>query len=161
MKVISGIKPGDRERIKEILESSGFFYDFEVGTALEIADETLARGMAESGYFWLSVFEGERMEAFCNYGKNDFSVHSWDLYWIAVDQDARQMGYGSQLLKAVEEDVILRGGNILWIETSGRSLYVPTESFYRRNGYVLEASLKDFYGPGDPKQVYKKVLRDF
>jgi hypothetical protein len=50
-------------------------------------------------------------------------------------------------------------GLILWIGISGRSLYASTEGFYRSNGYELQASLKDFYGPGDPKQVYAKVLK--
>jgi hypothetical protein len=50
------------------------------------------------------------------------------------------------------------GGKILWIETSGRPLYASTEGFYRRNGYELQASLREFYGPGDPKQIYSKVL---
>jgi len=50
------------------------------------------------------------------------------------------------------------GGKILWIETSGRPLYAPTEMFYQGNGYKLQASLPEFYGPGDPKQVYSKTL---
>ena len=33
-----------------------------------------------------------------------------------------------------------------------------TEAFYKRNGYDLHASLKDFYADGDPKQIYSKVL---
>jgi len=62
------------------------------------------------------------------------------------------------LLKEIEDDVRNSGGKILWIETSGRPLYASTEGFYQRNGYALAASLKDFYGPGDPKQIYTKVL---
>ena len=62
------------------------------------------------------------------------------------------------LLKAVEEDVKHSGGKILWIETSGRPLYASTESFYRKNGYTLQASLKDFYAPDDPKRIYSKML---
>jgi tellurite resistance protein len=42
--VSSGITPDDRKDIEEILRSSGFFYEFEIQTALEIANETLAKG---------------------------------------------------------------------------------------------------------------------
>ena len=63
------------------------------------------------------------------------------------------------LLKAIEGNVVKMGGKILWIETSGRPLYASSEAFYIRNGYTLAASLKDFYGPDDPKQVYFKVLQ--
>jgi GNAT superfamily N-acetyltransferase len=156
--ISGGLSRDERNRIEEILRSTGFFYDFEIGTALEIADATISSGMEESGYYWLKVTDGDGIIAFANYGKNDFSTHSWELYWIAVNHDSRNKKIGSALLNAVEEDVRKRGGKILWIETSGRSLYESTESFYRRNGYELKASLADFYAPGDPKQIYSKTL---
>jgi ribosomal protein S18 acetylase RimI-like enzyme len=156
--ITEGIEAGDRERIGAILRSTDFFYDFEIETALGIADETLKKGMQASGYFWVKANINNEMAAFANYGRNDFSTHSWDLYWIAVHQDFRNMKLGSQLLRAVEEKILSAGGKILWIETSGRPLYSSTEEFYRRNGYELQASLKDFYAPGDPKQIYSKVF---
>lgn len=156
--VSKGIKSGDRKSIEEILRSSGFFYEFEIETALEIADETLAKGAETSGYYWLKVTDEDGVVAFANYGKNAFSLHSWDLYWIAVHQNSRNKKLGTVMLKAIEDDVRKQGGKILWIETSGRPLYASTEGFYRKNGYQLQASLKDFYGPDDPKQIYSKVL---
>lgn len=156
--VSKGISSDDRKNIEDILRSTGYFYEFEIMTALEIADETLSRGMEKSGYTWMKVTIEGNLVAFANYGKNSFSTHSWDLYWIAVHMSSRNKKLGSVLLKAIEDDVRESGGKILWIETSGRPLYESTEEFYRRNGYTLNASLKDFYGPGDPKQVYSKVL---
>jgi GNAT superfamily N-acetyltransferase len=156
--VSKGIKSEDRKSIEEILRSSGFFYEFEIETALEIADETLEKGTEKSGYYWLRATDEDGVIAFANYGKNAFSTHSWDLYWIAVHQNSRNKKLGSVMLKAIEDDVRKLGGKILWIETSGRPLYASTEGFYLKNGYQLAASLKDFYGPGDPKQIYSKVL---
>jgi GNAT superfamily N-acetyltransferase len=75
-----------------------------------------------------------------------------------VHENSRNKKLGSVLLKAIEDDVREMGGKILWIETSGRPLYASTESFYHKNGYQIQASLRDFYGPGDPKQIYSKVL---
>ena len=159
MNMISeGISVTDRKQIEEILRSTDFFYEFEIQTALEIADDTILKGMDASGYYWLKITDEDGMVAFGNYGKNAFSTHSWDLYWIAVHQNSRHKKLGSALLKATEDDVRKRGGKILWIETSGRPLYASTEGFYKNNGYALQASLKDFYAPGDPKQIYSKVL---
>ena len=156
--VSKGIKSEDRKSIEEVLRSSGFFYEFEIETALEIADETLAIGSEESGYYWTKVTDEDGVIAFANYGKNAFSTHSWELYWIAVHQNSRNKKLGTVMLKAIEDDVRKLGGKILWIETSGRPLYASTEGFYRKNGYQLQASLKDFYGPDDPKQIYSKAL---
>ena len=156
--VSKGIKSEDRKSIEDLLRSTGYFYEFEIQTALEIADETLAKGSEISGYYWVKITDEDGVIAFANYGKNAFSTHSWDLYWIAVHQNSRNKKLGSVMLKAIEDDVKKLGGRILWIETSGRPLYASTESFYRKNGYQLQASLKDFYGPDDPKQIYSKVL---
>jgi GNAT superfamily N-acetyltransferase len=159
MAVVSkGISVNERKNIEDILRSTEYFYEFEIETALEIADDTFAKGIERSGYFWMKVTDEDGLVAFANYGKNAFSTHSWDLFWIAVHQNSRNKKLGSLLLKAIEEDVRKSGGKILWIETSGRPLYESTESFYRRHSYILQASLKDFYGPGDPKQIYSKVL---
>ncbi|MCJ7449621.1 MAG: GNAT family N-acetyltransferase [Bacteroidales bacterium] len=153
-----GIEKKDRKNIEAILRSTDFFYEFEIQTALEIVDETLSEGMEKSGYFWMKVTDEDGVVAFANYGKDDFSTDSWELYWIAVHQNSRNKKLGSVLMKAIEDDIRKSGGKILWIETSGRPLYASTEGFYVRNGYKLQASLKDFYGPGDPKQIYAKVL---
>ncbi len=159
MQTISrGINAADRKAIEEILRSTDYFYEFEIQTALEIADATLAKGEEKSGYMWMKIVDDDGFIAFANYAKNDFSTHSWDLFWIAVHQNSRNKKLGSLLLKAVEEDVKKAGGKILWIETSGRPLYASTEAFYQRNGYTLQASLKDFYAEGDPKQIYARVL---
>jgi GNAT superfamily N-acetyltransferase len=160
MIVSEGISQVDRKYIEDILRSTGFFYEYEIKTALDIADITISEGIENSGYHWLKVSDEDGIiTAFANYGRNDFSVHSWELYWIAVNEKVRNLNLGSILLHRVEENIIKEGGKILWIETSGRPLYAPTEAFYRRNGYELQASLKDFYGQGDPKQIYAKRLK--
>jgi len=157
--ISEGIKTGDKKGIEDILRSTNFFYEFEIDTALEIVDATIAEGSEKSGYYWVKAVDANTIVAFANYGRNLFSVHSWELYWIAVHNESRHKKLGTRLLKAIENDIIRKGGKILWIETSGRPLYASTEAFYVRNGYHLAASLKDFYGPADPKQIYFKVLQ--
>ncbi|MGI6323601.1 MAG: GNAT family N-acetyltransferase [Bacteroidales bacterium] len=156
--ITRGITKEDRKKVEEILRSTDFFYEFEIDTALEIADETISKGSESSGYYWMKISDENGLVAFANYGKNDFSTHSWELYWIAVHNNSRHKKLGARLLSAVEDDVKEHGGKILWIETSGRPLYAPTELFYKKNGYELHASLKEFYGPGDPKQIYAKFF---
>ena len=38
-------------------------------------------------------------------------------------------------------------------------MYQPTQAFYTRGGYVLEATLRNFYAEGDDKLVFVKRLR--
>jgi len=156
--ISKGISVNDRKSIEDILQSTGFFYDFEIEIALSLVDDTISYGTENCGYHWMKLNDDNGMVAFANYVKNSFSVHSWDLYWIAVYQNSRHRNLGTLLLKAVEDDIRNSGGKILWLDTSGRPLYAPTENFYKKNGYTLQASLKDFYAPGDPKQIYSKIL---
>jgi len=156
--VLKGISANDRKSIESIVRSTGYFHEFEIQIALEIADETITRGSEKSGYTWIKIADGDELVAFATYGKNPVSTHSWDLYWIVVHQDSRNKKLGSVLLRAIEDNVRESGGKIIWVETSGRPLYFSTEAFYKNNGYILQASLNNFYGPGDPKQIYSKVL---
>jgi len=152
------ITADDRPVLEVILKSSGYFYDFEVDVALSLADETIEKGQEKSGYYWIRLIEDGKVIGFANFGPNPSSVHSYDLYWIAIMEEHRQKRYGSLILKNAEERIRALGGKIVWIETSGRPLYEPTRGFYLRNGYELEATLRDFYGPGDAKLVYRKEL---
>jgi GNAT superfamily N-acetyltransferase len=152
------ISPADRSELKAILSSSGFFYDFEIEVALSLADETFDKGQEGSGYYWVRLIEDGKVIGFANFGPNPSSVHSYDIYWLAVLDKFRQKHYGSLILKKAEERIKELGGKIAWIETSGRPLYEPTRHFYLKNGYEIEGTLRDFYGPGDAKVVYRKEL---
>ncbi|MBK9390160.1 MAG: GNAT family N-acetyltransferase [Bacteroidetes bacterium] len=101
MQTISrGITAKDRKAIEEILRSTDYFYEFEIETALEIADATIAKGEEKSGYIWMKIVDDDGFIAFANYAKNDFSTHSWDLFWIAVHQNSRNKKLGSLLFKS-------------------------------------------------------------
>jgi GNAT superfamily N-acetyltransferase len=152
------LTPEDRPALEAILASSGYFYDFEIEVALSIADETFEKGQEKSGYYWIRLLEEGKVIGFANFGLNPSSVHSFDLYWVAVLDEYRKKHYGSLILTEAEKRIKSLGGKIVWIETSGRPLYEPTRYFYIKNGYELEATLRDFYGPGDSKLVYRKEL---
>jgi ribosomal protein S18 acetylase RimI-like enzyme len=63
-----------------------------------------------------------------------------------------------ELLKKVEEKIREMGGKRIYVETSSREQYEPTRLFYSRCGYRKEATLKNFYSPGDDKVIYLRVL---
>ena len=50
------------------------------------------------------------------------------------------------------------GGTRLYAETSSRDQYEPTRAFYLRRGYTVAARLPEFYGSGDDKLVYSKLI---
>jgi len=150
--------PQDRESIRKILESTGFFYPDEIETAVELLDERLARGVA-SGYYFLFADQGGRTVGYTCFGPIACTRASYDLFWIGVRQDCRGQGVGKLLLQETEKVILgMKDGARVYIETSSRELYVPTRGFYLKAGYREEATLEDFYGPGDGKVIYVKAL---
>jgi ribosomal protein S18 acetylase RimI-like enzyme len=94
------------------------------------------------------------------YGPIPATRESHDLYWIAVAPERQGRGLGRRLLRAVEREVARAGGRRIYVDTSGRDAYAPTRAFYERAGYVREATLPDFYAPGDAKVIYRKQLAE-
>lgn len=149
--------PTDTESVREIVESSGFFYPAEIEVARELILERLSKG-TQSGYYFLFAETGERVVGYTCFGPIPCTLESYDLYWIAVHQSRRGSGIGRDLLMRTEKIIRGMGGTRIYVETSSRDQYRPTNAFYRACGYRNEAALHDFYGPGDGKVIFVKIL---
>lgn len=154
---ITEVTAADLERVRKLVESTGFFYEHEAEIAVELVQERLARGEASGYYFLMAEADGQLLGYTC-YGPIACTVGSFDLYWIAVSPRTQRMGLGKRLVAETEERVRREGGRRLYIETSNRELYQPTRGFYEACGYHREAVLAEFYGPGDDKVIYSKAL---
>jgi len=151
------VRTSDPQRVREITASSGFFYDEEIDTAVELVEERLAKGI-KSGYHFIFAEDGDRTLGYSCFGPIACTKSSFDMYWIAVAGEARGKGLGTKLIEASEAAIRAMGGSRIYVETSSRALYDPTRAFYLARGYVEEAKLVDFYGPGDAKVIYVKVV---
>ncbi len=151
-------RPADGAAVRRILESTGFFYEHETAVAVELVDERLAKGEASGYHFLFAEDAGGNVLGYTCFGPIACTVGSFDLFWIAVHNDCRGQGLGQRLLRETERRTAGMGGRRIYIETSGRDQYEPTRAFYRRCGYVQEAVLAEFYGPGDDKTIYVKAL---
>ncbi len=158
MKFRRELKASDVAAIRDILNSSGFFYDHEVAVALELVEENLNKGEEASGYVFLIAEDEDKLLGFACYGKNPCTEDSFDIYWMAVRQDQRGSGIGREMVKRIEEDIASLSGKNIWIETSSRPLYEPTRMFYVKIGYTLVAELPNFYAKNDHKSIYLKTV---
>jgi len=150
------VRDEDLITVREIVESTGFFYPGEVDVAVELVDERLHRGDA-SGYFFAFVEMDGRTVGYSCYGPIACTASSFDIFWIAIHSDAQRHGMGKWLMSVTEELIFARGGTRIYVETSGREHYLPTRSFYDRCGYQKVAELPEFYGLDDSKVIYLKT----
>lgn len=147
----------DVENVRNIIESTGFFYPHEVKIAVELIEERLSKG-AESGYEFIFAEADGKTAGYSCFGLNPSTKKSFDLYWIATYKELRGKGIGKLLLEETCRKVKQMGGTALYAETSGRPLYEPTRKFYENNGFSCEAVLKDLYDDGDDKLVYVRRI---
>lgn len=148
----------DKAQITDITARAGVFNQEEVDSVPAMFDEYLALGAEASGYHFIVYREEDQVLGFAIYGYRDLTDGVYDLYWIAVDPNARRKSVGRKLLAACEDAVRTEGGRIIIAETSGTAEYASTREFYVRTGYVNEASIRDFYSVGDDLKIFVKRI---
>lgn len=152
------ISEADREPLRNITLSSGYFSPEEVDTAMEVFDDTLSQ--SQPGYQYVLAQIVNELAGYACWGKDELTESSYELYWIAVSQQHRSLGIGKKLLHAVEVAIANECSTEaqLFIETAGREQYLPTRLFYERQGYLQAALLDNYYSPGDDLVIYSKLL---
>lgn len=152
---------GDLERVKEIAVAAEMFSTAEVAFFDEMLHGALDGSM--DGHQWLAVeSESGEVIAAAQFAPEPFSDRMWNLYFIAVDPTVQGTGVGSALMTYVENELRCRGESIartLIVETSSTNQYARTRGFYAMLGYDHEATIRDFYAPGDHKVVFWKSVR--
>jgi D-alanine-D-alanine ligase len=151
------LAPADRPAIAALVSATGFFNPEEVEVALELVDDRLAHGRASHYRFLVGEVEGE-VAGYACWGPIAGTAAAADLYWIVVDPRFQGRRVGAALLAASEARMAAEGRTRIYVETSTRAQYEPSRAFYRAQGYHLAAELADFYGPGDGKAMFLKVL---
>lgn len=112
-----------------------------------------------SGYVFLIYRDDDgRPLGYASFGHHPLTQGTYDLYWIAVDPIAQGHGVGRALLAQVETEVLARGGRLVLIETSDTSAYASARRLYETGGYRCEATIRDFYAPGDSLLMFSKSL---
>lgn len=150
-------RQSDIQAVREIIVSTRFFYDHEVEIAVELVEERLKEGESSGYYFVFADLDGKTVAYSC-FGSDIMSKTCYDLYWIATHNDYRGKGIGRKLLAETEKHSRAMGCIILIAETSGLPHYAPTRAFYENTGFLLEATIKDYYTIGDDKLFFTKRI---
>jgi len=144
-----------RARLETLVRDTGLFREAEVRTAVELLDEALD---GDDDYRFLGAFDGDELVGYACFGPTPDTLGTFDLYWIAVDRNRQGAGIGTQLVTAVEQQLIADGCRLIVVETSSRPEYDPTRRFYEARGYGKQATIPGYYAPGDDLVVYIKDL---
>jgi len=154
--VLRAPRAADRASVQTIVEATGVFRPDEVAIALEVFDGAVAAPGRD--YWGVGAYDDDQLVGFALYGPVPCTVAAWDLYWIAVNPAVHGAGIGRQLMTHCEAAITAEGGRLIVVETSSRADYEPTRAFYQRLGYRVQATIPEYYAPGDALVVYTKFL---
>jgi ribosomal protein S18 acetylase RimI-like enzyme len=154
--MVSSANPTDGPGICAITTSAGVFTSEERDALMVMWQEHLSLGVERSGYEFVVERDGADVLGYACFGHRDLSRGVFDLYYIAVDPEARRTGVGRRLVRTAERAARDAGGRMLIAETSGTAAYSATRRFYASVGFHLEATIKDFYGKGDDLAIFVK-----
>jgi len=153
--IIRQTKHDDTPALQAILDGTDLFPS---EILPDMLDDFL--GNREEGEVWLTCEEGGAAIGFCYAVPEALAEGTWNMLAIAVLPGCQGRGAGSLLVKHLE--AALRDGEepgrILIADTSGTDAFARTRDFYRGNGYVEEARIREFWGEGDDKVVFWKSL---
>jgi acetoin utilization deacetylase AcuC-like enzyme/GNAT superfamily N-acetyltransferase len=152
------VQEQDADRIRRLVQVTGYFSAEEIEVAVELVNEHLLKGAAVSGYHFLFAERYDRLVGYTCYGPVPATASSYDLYWIAVHPDFRRRGLGKMMLAETEQIIRRSGGTRIYADTSMRVQYASTRAFYEHCGYQIESVLEDFYAPGEAKAIYCKSI---
>lgn len=146
------VEENDLPWLKEVIDSSGLFPS-------DMLDDMISPYLENKNPddIWLTL-EKDRPIAIVYCAPEKLTEGTYNLYLIAVMKSHQGVGVGRHLLRELENHLKQSNVRVLLVETSGNPEFALTRKFYVQNGYVLEASIRDFYKEGEDKIVFWKKL---
>lgn len=145
----------DLPSIKRIIDDNELFPSEMLD---DMTSDYLTKPQKECPEIWLTEIKDEKPVSVIFCGPEKMAEGTFNAWLIAVAPSEQGKGYGSRILKYLEDLLRERGERILLIETSGNDEFAKSRAFYEKNGYDQEARIREFYQAGEDKIVYRKAL---
>ena len=156
--VITDARPEHVASARRLSVETGMFEHEESG---QVEEQLLAVIRGQEPGTVLTAVDGPEVVGAGYFAPEPFSDRCWNLYFLVVDKDHHGIGIGSRIVIGVEQRLRDLGpgqARVLLIETSSTEQYVNTRAFYVARGHAQEATVRDYYGPGDHKVIVWKQL---
>jgi ribosomal protein S18 acetylase RimI-like enzyme len=144
----------DISALKAVLDGTGLFPS---ELLADMVSGFLSDG--ESHDIWLTCEMEGKAVGFCYAAPEELTDGTWNMLAIAVHPSSQGHGVGAAIVKQLEATLVDRGERVLIADMSGAQEFEQTRQFYRKNGYMEEARIRDFWAAGNDKIVFWKALR--
>jgi ribosomal protein S18 acetylase RimI-like enzyme len=141
--------------IIHLIERAGVFGRADVACVRELLDDYFHKP-DHGGYEFIVYRHDSGLAGMACYGPAPLTEGTFNLYWICVAPEVQGRGIGRLLWSKVEGCIRRHGVRLLIAETSGLPAYRRARDFYLANGCQRQATIPDYYAPGDDLVVYAK-----
>ena len=149
--------PEDTATLKQLTAGTGVFKEHEVEVLQVVMDDYHA-GDEDSQHVAIVAEDEGRIVGYAYYAPDVMTDRTWFIYWIAVAKDIQAKGVGTAIMRYLEDDVRNRHGRLLLLETTSLPHSELTRKFYKKQGYAVAGTVKDFYADGDDMVIFRKRL---
>jgi ribosomal protein S18 acetylase RimI-like enzyme len=152
---IRAVERGDEDGLAAMLSATGLFPEHELAEVMSMLAGHL-EGSLDGEHRWAVGVEGGRPLGAAYWAPERMTDGTWNLYMLAVHPERHGQGLGQALVRHVERSCAAEGVRLLLVETLGTPAFEPQRRFYRTCGYEEEGRIRDFYGDGFDKVIFRK-----
>ncbi|MEM8909511.1 MAG: GNAT family N-acetyltransferase [Bacteroidota bacterium] len=143
----------DLPALKQVLDSIELF----PSSMLEAMISDYLNNPQTQDIWFTKVKDGQAVSlGYC--APEKFTEGTYNLYAIGVKGDLQGQGIGGEMMEFIEQYLQQNGQRILIVETSGTPDFELTRNFYLKQQYTAEATIREFWKPGDDKVIFWKKL---
>lgn len=153
--LIRPVESSDIVPLLDMLQKSGQFDDEGV---LHVRDTLKNYFSGESDELWFSAEqEGFAGIAYC--APEVMTNDVWNLLMLWISPAHQRQGVGSALIKQIEKELRNKHARLLLVETSSLIDFSAARAFYSKQGFIREATIRNYYAINDDKVIFIKDMQ--
>ncbi|MDU6686944.1 ribosomal-protein-alanine N-acetyltransferase [Phytobacter ursingii] len=153
--LIRPVESSDIVPLLDMLQKSGQFDDEGV---LHVRDTLKNYFSGESDELWFSAEqEGFAGIAYC--APEVMTNDVWNLLMLWISPAHQRQGVGNALIKQIEKELRNKHARLLLVETSSLIDFSAARAFYSKQGFIREATIRNYYAINDDKVIFIKDMQ--
>lgn len=153
--LIRPVESSDIVPLLDMLQKSGQFNDEGV---LHVRDTLKNYFSGESDELWFSAEqEGFAGIAYC--APEVMTNDVWNLLMLWISPAHQRQGVGNALIKQIEKELRNKHVRLLLVETSSLIDFSAARAFYSKQGFIREATIRNYYAINDDKVIFTKDMQ--
>lgn len=153
--LIRPVESSDTVPLLDMLQKSGQFDDEGL---LHVRDTLNNYFSGESGELWFSA-EQEGLAGIAYCAPEVMTNDVWNLLMLWISPDHQRQGVGNALIKLIEKELRNKHARLLLVETSSLIDFSAARAFYSKQGFIKEATIRNYYAINDDKVIFIKDMQ--